>query len=644
MITLSYGMTKSGSTLSFELAKSILHESGFIQRRLPLTIIEPGHNVNFIGKVTIEKLKVLLAEVSDSEHIVVKTHSWLDFPTQVFLESLVLKNKIKIHATYRDPREVCLSLIDHGIKSRNEGVKPFSTIFNLDDAIKVTSRELENFQKWGAIKGSVIIKYDDVAFSTEKTISQLEQNYKLSLNSSQITTVKNYVFNQAFTQKNKAIPKRYEQDMPKQDQDRIKELFSSFFNFLEHNDTSWFLESTLSTFEKIHVMKTSSMFVQIYFKDSEGGFGILSNDLDIQSLCDQSKTITFYFELDHIKKELEMKKSPQNQDSRRKNFIARLRYVIGKLKKNKYTLSLNQENIFEIVPQSETYDQRKYVYFSGGLGDVIRALYTKKGYILLNNAQKPIAIVLASHNPFTKEIFLFHANFRRFILIDVSISYETLFAKGFRGDDLTAQIKKSIPYGVNSCIGTEQHKNPKRIFTAPDTLEILNFEKYVIFQPFAGGNARNIPCNLIIEILETLDKRKIKTFILMRSFVRTDFKGKLIHDDEKLNSTINLSKYSQVKLLNNLSVPATLQLLQNSKGCIGSWSSLHQAAWFEKKPVAVYYPPKYIDVEKRTGYAFGLDYADTIHADFSSFDLEQFEKWLDLIMTDNSTVKFDAVK
>jgi hypothetical protein len=55
---------------------------------------------------------------------------------------------------------------------------------------------------------------------------------------------------------------------------------------------------------------------------------------------------------------------------------------------------------------------------------------------------------------------------------------------------------------------------------------------------------------------------------------------------------------------------------------------MQQAAWFEDKPVAVFYPVNYVDVVNRTGYAFGLDREDCYHADYLQFNEEAFEAWL----------------
>ena len=81
-------------------------------------------------------------------------------------------------------------------------------------------------------------------------------------------------------------------------------------------------------------------------------------------------------------------------------------------------------------------------------------------------------------------------------------------------------------------------------------------------------------------------------------------------------------------MLDSLTVPATLNLVKSCRAYVGSWSSLQQAAWFENKPVAVFYPPNYLDVRKQTGYAFGMDRQDTFGREYAQVDEDELKAFL----------------
>jgi hypothetical protein len=61
-----------------------------------------------------------------------------------------------------------------------------------------------------------------------------------------------------------------------------------------------------------------------------------------------------------------------------------------------------------------------------------------------------------------------------------------------------------------------------------------------------------------------------------------------------------------------------LNLVKNCRAFVGSWSSLLQAAWLERKPVAVYCPDGFLTQARHTDYGFGLGYSGTLALEFSA--------------------------
>lgn len=163
--------------------------------------------------------------------------------------------------------------------------------------------------------------------------------------------------------------------------------------------------------------------------------------------------------------------------------------------------------------------------FAAGLGDVIRVIFLRDSYRRLSMTDQPTAVVLASHNPFSIEIF------------------------------------------------------------PPANIRASSFAW--ITRPF--GSVR----------------------------------GKL-----RAIRYTGTGRRRRIQVLDSLTVPASLNLVRNASAYVGSWSALQQAAWFENKPVAVFYPVNWGDVTKRTGYAFGLDRLDCFRSDFPSLNLLAFERWV----------------
>jgi hypothetical protein len=253
MIVLSYGMTKSGSTLAFELCKSILQQNGYEQRRLRDGVVVPSHHINFITDLSVESLRRVMQEVSPLEIIAIKAHAAFDAAAKQFIEDGIRRDHIKVYLNYRDLREMCLSLVDAGKQARAAEKPAFAEIHTLADAAKAVRRQLAICRVWGALHGAIHLHYNDVAFDTRGVVDQMCADFGFrKFNEKKYQELTNHVLNEAFTQKNKAVKDRYKELTAPQQKFLRRHIlgYDDYMNRIcaEH-DYSWFLEpqETLST-------------------------------------------------------------------------------------------------------------------------------------------------------------------------------------------------------------------------------------------------------------------------------------------------------------------------------------------------------------------------------------------------------------
>jgi hypothetical protein len=245
MIVLSYGMTKSGSTLAFELCKSVLQQRGFEQRRLPDSVVTPGHHINFVTEVSIPLLKRAMEEISSTEVIALKVHAAIDLEEFQFIETAISHGQMKVQVNLRDPREICLSLVDAGRQAREKKHLAFSEIKSLDDAAKVTSRQLVACRRWGSITGALHLFYNDAAFDSPSAVRQMCEDFAFQMfNDEELKIVFDRVFNEAFTQRNKAVKDRYKDELTVRQNEFLLEELKGGRAFIrrvcEQRDYSWF--------------------------------------------------------------------------------------------------------------------------------------------------------------------------------------------------------------------------------------------------------------------------------------------------------------------------------------------------------------------------------------------------------------------
>lgn len=260
------------------------------------------------------------------------------------------------------------------------------------------------------------------------------------------------------------------------------------------------------------------------------------------------------------------------------------------------------------------------VVYAAGLGDVIRWIYQAGSYKFLSETTSKAAVIVASHNPYTIEIFRHHRNARNFVLFDFGHKFEEFVREGLRGPAVTDALLEFAGLTREALVhGKAEGHVP--VFDAPDE---VRSEGHVVFCPFAGGGGRNFQPAFTHRVVEVLRKLPVPVYLVTRSFPRNSASGHVIHADEDARRF----EGGNIKVMDSLTVPACLNLVRSSSAYVGSWSSLHQAAWFENKPVAVFYPTNWCDVVNRTGYAFGLDRPDCFHSDFAGADLPGLEAWL----------------
>lgn len=264
----------------------------------------------------------------------------------------------------------------------------------------------------------------------------------------------------------------------------------------------------------------------------------------------------------------------------------------------------------------------KTAVFCAGLGDVIRGIYLTAAYQALSETDRPMHVIVASHNPYAMEIFRHHRNARHFVLHDLGHKFLEFCAAGLKGGEVTRALCEFAGADPASIVRGKARPDFKPQFDAPDDIDSRG---HIVFCPFSGNvAARTFAEEFTARVVEVLRRQPRPVFLVTRSFPRKSRTGVVIHGEE------DARRYAggNIQVLEHLTVPATLNLTRHCAAFVGSWSSMHQAAWLENRPVAVFYPPGWKDVTQRNDYAFGLDRADTMHSDFASLDEQRLETWL----------------
>lgn len=224
-VFVSYGMVKSGSTLAFEYMRGMHEASGWPQERLPLTLLPKPSSINFAGPQDDMTLLRRHAE-STGRPVVVKTHS---APTASILAGL-REGWLRAHATYRDPRDMVLSLLDAGARARARSAeRGFAGIETVEDALRAVRRNSDVLHRWLEAPGVQPLLYDDLAFDPVPTVRRMGRHARLRVAAAAIVR---RVTKDRFTQLNKGRPMRHSDEMDPALSERLRGEFAPFFDHL----------------------------------------------------------------------------------------------------------------------------------------------------------------------------------------------------------------------------------------------------------------------------------------------------------------------------------------------------------------------------------------------------------------------------
>ncbi len=226
LIYFSYGMTKSGSTLSYELARSALISGGCPQPRLSLAAVENRKKINFCRHIDETRAHAIRSEVNEiGSKVAIKTHTRPD-PVVV---KMLQNNEAFAHATFRDPREIALSMVDHGKRNRDIGKKAFAQYVTIDDTVEDIMHQTNSLLAWLSLPNVRPLLYDKVAFDMERTTNQLIDELGVETT---VEPVIEMATKERFTQKNKAKKSRFKAELSEAVSEKFRSIFAPMFERL----------------------------------------------------------------------------------------------------------------------------------------------------------------------------------------------------------------------------------------------------------------------------------------------------------------------------------------------------------------------------------------------------------------------------
>ncbi|NES89355.1 tetratricopeptide repeat protein [Okeania hirsuta] len=194
MIIICYGMPKSASTFTFQLASALV-DCKYSQSKVYKSLPEKTKRHFYKNTRFIEKLDQAIYDLVDivpsDKVLVIKTHSPLSKPVESVLES---GNALAI-VNYRNPYDIIVSLKDVGekerLKKKSERHKGFAKIKSIDDAKVLIPDFIRKAKTWLDKKSESLlyVSYQEVEKIPFNVARDINEFLQLNLEPNSIDTI-----------------------------------------------------------------------------------------------------------------------------------------------------------------------------------------------------------------------------------------------------------------------------------------------------------------------------------------------------------------------------------------------------------------------------------------------------------------------
>ncbi len=241
MLIVSGGLQKSGSGWLYNILHDLLKlQYGYDSRKIKTIysleefLIDDN---NFVPKLNAQSAEALAKPLHEGKVIIIKTHNYPDISFFNYMQKYHLMDKVKLLYSMRDPRDVVMSVIDHGKVQTDHPRMSFAK--NIKKGVMIVFDYLIKAEEWLINNNAVKIKYETLNENTLETIINLNTLLELGIDIEVIQTVVKY-YDKNNMEDNESIEKsfdrihfnkaksfRYKEEMNNTD----LELCNRFFNY-----------------------------------------------------------------------------------------------------------------------------------------------------------------------------------------------------------------------------------------------------------------------------------------------------------------------------------------------------------------------------------------------------------------------------
>ena len=178
MIILCYGMPKSASSFVFQMVVDMANLAGYSQSECRERYLEADMRHSFQNLYS-ARFRSFLHAIPKEELYVLKTHgNYCELISQALTRS-----EISALATFRDPLDIAVSLLDVGQSERKSHLADqreyFANIHTIDDVVTDIDKYVLDAEKWLLDPLVLNIPYNDILMNAEAVAIKIQEFFNL---------------------------------------------------------------------------------------------------------------------------------------------------------------------------------------------------------------------------------------------------------------------------------------------------------------------------------------------------------------------------------------------------------------------------------------------------------------------------------
>lgn len=225
MLYISYGQPKSASTFVTQLIDGIIGTQTGISSQAVREKFLPERLWHHYQELNGDQFSQINSLIPPKAATYFKSH----LPPDNIIKRMVEANLICACASFRDPRDIALSILDAAARDRANGTdRPFFTSkYSIGDTLKPIARQIDILRQWLEIDNVLLIPYKMIAnnaYFVARSISNQLGYHDLRLDH----VVDTFLSDKSnIAEFNKGVEDRYKTEMSEDDLNLFSEKFSS---------------------------------------------------------------------------------------------------------------------------------------------------------------------------------------------------------------------------------------------------------------------------------------------------------------------------------------------------------------------------------------------------------------------------------